>query len=195
MLISCKQEDPCAEIIASVKQQMELYPHSTLRDLYKNYFQDYFGPGHIIRDTSSAEKYLQWELKSAESFEGLDYEPTGYKGNFYRVNLAVIADGRVPYQLFFDAFVRSVNGIEPIATEQWCAEWAKIDSVINTMGVLPATAEVQADREMIEKMLNAGDVVLHHSEEFSHHYQPHYRIIERSIFEQEILPLLKTVNK
>lgn len=186
----CKEKDPCSEIIASVERQMELYPHSTLRDLYKNYFQDYFGPGHIIADSSSADKYLRHELNSTTSFGGPDYEPTGYRGSFYRVNLSVIADGRVPYELFFDAFVRSVNGIKPIATKEWQKEWAKIDSVINVMDVLPATAATHADRVMIENMLNAGNVVMHHSEEFSRHYQPHYRIIERSIFEQEILPLI-----
>jgi hypothetical protein len=96
---------------------MELYPESTLRDLYKNFFQDRFGPGHIIADNSAADRYLRYELNTAEGFEGLDYEPTGYEGRFYRVNLGVIADGRVPYEKYFDAFVRSVNNIKPISIE------------------------------------------------------------------------------
>ena len=191
ILGSCTASDPCADIRASVERQMKMYPHSTLRDLYKNYFQDYFGPGHIIADNSSADRYLRSELKNSSSFEGADYEPTGYKGRFYRVNLSVIADGRVPYEVYFDAFVRSVNGIKPIANDIWQQEWAKIDSVIQVMGVLPQSEATDADRAMISKMLGEGNVVMHHSEEFSKHYQPHYRIIERSIFEQEILPLIK----
>lgn len=39
--------------------QMKTYPKSTLKDLYKNFFQDKFGPGHIISDTTSAGKFLK----------------------------------------------------------------------------------------------------------------------------------------
>ena len=136
LFLSCNRTNPThAKIRQSVERQLELYPESTLRDLYKNFFQDRFGPGHIIADNSAADRYLRYELNAAEGFEGLDYEPTGYEGRFYRVNLGVIADGRVPYEKYFDAFVRSVNGIKPISAEQWRTEWHEIDSVIMSMGL------------------------------------------------------------
>ncbi|MBR4995117.1 MAG: hypothetical protein IKY82_03550 [Alistipes sp.] len=190
-IAGCKSaNDTHADIRASVERQMEMYPKSTLRDLYKNYFQDFFGPGHIIANTDNADRYLRYELNNSESFEGLDYEPTGYRGAFYRVNLSVIADGRVPYEKYFDAFVRSVNGIVSPSIEQWRKEWAKIDSIITQMGVLTDTAAADADRATIKQALDSGNAVMHHSEEFNRHYAPHYRIISREIFEQEILPLL-----
>ena len=97
--VACHKSDPTRErIIRSVERQMERYPHSTLRDLYKNYFQDRFGPGHIIADDQAADRYLRYELENSTSFEGDDYEPTGYEEHFLRVNLRVIADGRVPYE-------------------------------------------------------------------------------------------------
>ena len=37
----------------AVERQMQFYPKSTLKDLYKNFFQDKFGPGHIISDTTA----------------------------------------------------------------------------------------------------------------------------------------------
>ena len=186
---SCNRANPThAKIRHAVERQMELYPESTLRDLYKNFFQDRFGPGHIIADNSAADRYLQYELNTAESFEGLDYEPTGYEGRFYRVNLGVIADGRVPYDKYFDAFVRSVNGIKPISIEQWRTEWHEIDSVIMSMGL--QLENFSADRAEIMVLIDGGDYVMHHSQRFNDHYQPHYRIIERTIFENDILPLL-----
>ena len=189
LLISCNRANPThAKIRQSVERQMELYPESTLRDLYKNFFQDRFGPGHIIADNSAADRYLRYELNTAEGFEGLDYEPTGYEGRFYRVNLGVIADGRVPYEKYFDAFVRSVNGIKPISIEQWRTEWHEIDSVIMSMGL--QLENYSADRAEIKALIDGGDYVMHHSQRFNDHYQPHYRIIERTIFENEILPLL-----
>ena len=188
-LFACSRVNPTHEKIRqSVERQLELYPESTLRDLYKNFFQDRFGPGHIIADNSAADRYLRYELNTAEGFEGLDYEPTGYEGRFYRVNLGVIADGRVPYDKYFDAFVKSVNGITPISIEEWSKEWHEIDSVIMTMGL--NLENIDHDRAEIKALIEGGDYVMHHSQRFNDHYQPHYRIIERTIFESEILPLL-----
>ena len=188
--VACHKSDPTRErIIRSVERQMERYPHSTLRDLYKNYFQDRFGPGHIIADDQAADRYLRYELENSTSFEGDDYEPTGYEEHFQRVNLRVIADGRVPYETYLSAFVRSVNGIEPITIEQWREEWAVIDDVIASMQLnLP---NYEADRAEIWALIEGGEYVMHHSELFEQHYQPHYRIIESEIFRQEILPLIE----
>lgn len=172
----------------AVTYQMEMYPKSTLIDLYKNFFQDYFGPGHIIANTEAANNYLQQELSSVTEFEGEDYEYTGYRGKMVRVNLKVIADGRVEYDKYLDAFLRSVNGITPPSIEEWRTEWARIDSVIMEMGITLDNAET--DRQEINRLLNENKFVMHHSQQFNQHYAPHYRIIERSIFEQEILPLI-----
>ena len=49
----------------AVTRQMAAYPQSTLKDLYKNFFQDRFGPGHIIADTAAG-SYLRWELFECE---------------------------------------------------------------------------------------------------------------------------------
>lgn len=186
---ACTGDDTRERIRQSVERQMEHYPHSTLRDLYKNYFQDRFGPGHIIADEKAADNYLRYELENAATMEGDDYEPTGYEERFMRVNLSVIADGRVPYDKYLSAFVRSVNGIEPITIEQWREEWAVIDEVINEMNLnLP---NYEADRAEIWALLERGEYVMHHSKLFEQHYDPHYRIIEREIFQREILPLIE----
>lgn len=190
LFVSCSRELSTEDKIRqAVETQLATYPHSTLRDLYKNFFQDRFGPGHIIADSSSADRYLRSEIASSESFEGADYEPTGYEGRFLRVNLGVIADGRVPYEKFFDAFVRSVNGIVMPTIAEWQQEWAEIEAVIAQMDL--QLEDMEADRAEIHRLLDDGHYVMHHSESFNRHYSPHYRIIERTIFEQEILPLLE----
>lgn len=186
---ACTGDDTRERIRQSVERQMERYPHSTLRDLYKNYFQDRFGPGHIIADEKAADNYLRYELENAATMEGDDYEPTGYEERFMRVNLSVIADGRVPYDKYLSAFVRSVNGIEPITIEQWREEWKVIDEVINKMNL--NLSNYEADRAEIWALLERGEYVMHHSKLFEQHYDPHYRIIEREIFQREILPLIE----
>ena len=44
-----------------VKWQLENYPELRLTDLYKNFFQDKFGPGHMVADTASAGAYIRRE--------------------------------------------------------------------------------------------------------------------------------------
>jgi len=176
------------KIRVAVENQLKMYPKSTLQDLYKNFFQDYFGPGHMINDTTAAGTYLDRELASFEKVNNSYYEPTGYNGNFYRVNLSVIKDGLISREIYFDAFIRSVNDIQPITLEEWQKEWKEIDSVIQTMN-LQLTGYTE-DRKKIFQLLEDGKYVMHHSQTFSKAYKPHYRIIKRSIFEKEILPHL-----
>ena len=177
------------QIRQSVRQHMECYPHSTLCDIYKNFFQDYYGPGHLLSDEKKADNYLRHELQNSECFEGEDFEPTGYEGNFYRVNLRVIADGRISYEKFFDAFVRSAHSTSPPEIEWWKDKWQEIEQVILDMGIeLP---ELSSDQAKINAQLERGEAVMHHSSLYNNHYAPHYRIIKRDIFFEEILPLIK----
>lgn len=188
LFMSC--EDTRSKLIRdSVDNQMAVYPQSTLRDLYKNFFQDRFGPGHLIPDTAASGNYLRSELASFDKASGAYYEPTGWEGCFYRVNLSVIKENLVPYDVYFDAFVRSVNQIVPISVEQWKTEWLTIDAVIQAMNL--SLPDYEKDRLEIIEMLDQGEYVSHHSLQYEQHYDPHYRIIEKSIFEKEILPFLQ----
>lgn len=176
----------------AVVRQMETYPQSTLKDLYKNFFQDKFGPGHLIADTTAAGNYIRRELNSFTTSDGLLLEPTGWEGRFYRVNLSLLKDGTIPFSVFFDAFIRSVNSIDPIPVEAWRIEWKEIERIIVGMDLnLP---DYKKDSEEIDERLFCGDYVGHHSEQFEKHYSPHYRIISKEIFEEEFRPYLRILE-
>ena len=174
---------------SAVERQMQGYPKSTLKDLYKNFFQDKFGPGHIVSDTTAAGNYLRREMASYTETEGEIAEPTGWEGNFYRVNLSVIKNGQIPYQTFFDAFIRSVNGIRPVAVAEWQKEWNRIEAIIRSMNL--SLPDYENDRKEIDDRLERGEYVGHHSKAFEDSYSPHYRIISKEIFEQELQPLIQ----
>lgn len=174
---------------SAVKRQMQGYPKSTLKDLYKNFFQDKFGPGHIVSDTTAAGNYLRREMASYTETEGEIVEPTGWEGNFYRVNLSVIKNGQIPYQTFFDAFIRSVNGIRPVTVAEWQKEWSRIEAIIRSMNL--SLPDYENDRKEIDDRLERGEYVGHHSKAFEDSYSPHYRIISKEIFEQELQPLIQ----
>jgi hypothetical protein len=185
---ACGQRDRESSIKVAVEHQMELYPCSTLQDIYKNFFQDRFGPGHIISDTASAGEYLREELNSLISFSGVPYEPTGYMGNFYRVNLSVIKEGKVDYDTFFKTFIKSVSGFEPISVQEWKDEWGVINGVVYKMNL--NLKHYSRDSLEIAHLLQEGKYVMHHSREFSEAYNPHYRIVRKEYFEKMLLPLI-----
>ncbi len=197
-LLLCQWISPAGEkdfqqsVRQAVEKQMQTYPKSTLKDLYKNFFQDKFGPGHIISDTTAATNYLRRELASYTETEGDVAEPTGWEGNFYRVNLSVIKNNQLPYPVFFDAFIRSVNGIHPVTVAEWQKEWNRIEAIIRSMNL--SLPDYEADKKEIDDRLNRGEYVGHHSKQFEDTYSPHYRIISKEIFEKELLPLLQSLQ-
>lgn len=168
--------------------QMKRYPASQYRDVYKNFMQDFFGPGHILSDTASAGKYLRYELAQNGPFEGPLYEKTGYRGNFYRVNLSLILDSIVPYETFFTAFVNSVQGIVPPSVKEWRKTWSQIDKVITSKGLTFLNED--EDRKALSEQFEKGEFVMHHSKTFNDSVHFHYRIMSKSNFENNILPFL-----
>ena len=189
-LISCKHGDQSRKdsIRAALEYQRENYPASQYRDVYKNFMQDFFGPGHILNDTAASGKYLRHELATTEKFDGPDYEPTGFNGNFYRVNLRLLADSIIPYDTFFDAFVESVQGIVPPDGETWLKIWEEVDDEIQSIGWKFQNEE--QDRKDLGEQFSRGDYIAHHSEAYNKTVNFHYRIISRENFEKVILPLL-----
>ncbi len=179
-------------IAAALEYQVSNYPASQYRDVYKNFMQDFFGPGHILADTAASGRYLRHELSETSRFDGPLYEKTGFKGNFYRVNLSLIKDSVIPYDLYFKTFVESVQGIVPPSGDDWMKTWALIDKVITQKGLhFPDEGK---DREEMAKQFAEGDYVVHHSSRYNDSVNFHYRIISRENFETIILPLIGTVK-
>lgn len=165
------------------------YPASQYRDVYKNFMQDFYGPGHILNDKEAACGNLKRELNSVSYFDGPDYEPTGFQGNFYRVNLRLIADGTIPYMTYLDAFVESVSKITPPEPEVWIATWNQIDNVMDEIDWHFDNED--QDRRELAAQLSEGNFVVHHSDSYNENVNFHYRIISKDKFLEIILPLLK----
>lgn len=176
-------------IKAALAYQMKKYPVSQYRDVYKNFMQDFYGPGHMINDKVGACSYLQKELNSVEDFDGPDYEPTGFKGNFYRVNLRLINSGVIPYKTYLDTFVESVQSIVPPQPEVWMKTWNEIDEVILAMGLTFENEE--SDRKALAEQFKEGNFIVHHSDVYNENVNFHYRIISKENFEKVILPRIK----
>lgn len=177
-LASCKQGfvDPAA-VRAAVSAQLEVFPESRLQDLYKSFFQDRFGPGHIIRDRQSALDYILSELAEADTLTGPRTAPCGWQGNYVRVNLSVIADGRMTAEELTDALIASAKEITPEDIERWKAEWTEMEAIIEK--AYPDIPDLKEDKARIAGLLDSGQYACHHSDAYNAAYHPHYRIIAK----------------
>ena len=172
-----------------VRNYFQKYPEATLQDIYKGSFQDVFGPAHILTDRDAVKKYIQYEMNQVESYENEDYVPCGWQGNFYQVNLKVIADGRIAMDDFVDAFMASANGIDTTLTPKFIDNWQLVQQSVRK--IIPELEGFEKDSTLLSHLLKKGKYVVHHSEKFNDHYHPHYRIVRKDIFEKKILPKLK----
>jgi hypothetical protein len=163
----------------AVRRQLHDYPASRLQDLYKSFFQDYFGPGHMISDTAAADRYLRDELATVAECTGPLVEPTGGEGNFYRVGLCVLKEKKVAYRDFLHAFIASAHLTTPPSLTEWSAIWQEIQRLIDALSLpLP---DYEADRDALAQRLSSGRPAVHHSAAYNRHYAPHYRIISKSL--------------
>ena len=176
-----------AAVRSAIERQLTSYPESTLQDVYKSFYQEHFGPGHIISDTASARRYLRRELSEMGETSLPYFEPTGSQGDYIRVYLSAVADSLITAEQLLDAFVRSANSWQE-PTISWLEKWEAIVSIIQTNKM-----ELEGFETDLPWLTEAArnDQAVHHSRRYNEAYHPHYRIVERNIFEVELKPSLK----
>ena len=172
---------------SAIERQLTTYPESTLQDIYKSFYQEHFGPGHIISDTASARRYLMKELSKMGETQSPYYEPTGSQGDYVRVYLSAVADSLITAEQLLDAFVRSANSRQE-PTVSWLEKWEAIVSIIQANKM--ELEGVETDLPLLTEAAR-NHQAMHHSRRYNEVYHPHYRIVERSIFESELKPTLK----
>ena len=172
---------------SAIERQLVTYPESTLQDIYKSFYQEHFGPGHIISDTATARRYLMLELSEMGKTASPYFEPTGSQGDYVRVYLSAIADSLITAERLLDAFIRSANlWQEPAAS--WLDKWEAIVSIIQANKI--ELEGFETDLPLLTEAARNNQAV-HHSSRYNEAYHPHYRIVERGIFEIELKPSLK----
>ena len=183
------------DIQGFVTKQMQTYPKSRLLDIYKSCFQDYMGAEHLVSDRERVKAYLDEELQttSLDDLMPWYYEPCGVNGQYVRVSIRAIKENLITEDVLLDAFIRSANSDMRPTVESWRDRWHKIVGTIDQMGL--NLSSYQQDRTFIDSILSVGKYAISHSPEYREAYRPHYRIVEKSIFENEIKPLIFTKTK
>ena len=172
-------------------EQIKNHPNQTLQDVYKSCYQDEYGPGHIIANESSSMNYILEEINTMEK----DYNPptlfeqTGLDGNYIRVDLTLVKDGTIPFFILFKALLISADIGSKKTDEGWADIWSSIvDEIKKASLEFPNFEEDVKNLDVISK---SDDKVVHHSDLYENTYHPHYRIIEKNVFEKYIKPFIK----
>ena len=174
-----------------INRQLQTYPKSRLLDIYKSCFQDYMGAEHLVSDRQRVKAYLDEELNttSLDDLMHWYYEPCGIDSSYYRVSIRAIKEGIITEDQLLDAFIRSANSETRPSVESWSDRWHMIIGTIDQIKLdLP---DFQEDKQFIDSVLSVGKYAISHPPEYREAYHPHYRIVERNIFEKEIKHLIE----
>ena len=166
------------KILKSLANQFKLTPKLTLQDLYKSFFQDFFGPEHLISNKTFVEEYLNEEIKEAEiDNNNLPlFEKTGFEGKFIRINLKVIKINLISKEKLIEFFIESANNDKNNKNiNEWKKNWKKIDEIIFNLNL--SLFNEKNDRNKINEMLEKNEYVMSHSNVYKQNYKPHYRLI------------------
>lgn len=164
-----------------ITNELSQYTESRLPDIYKSFFQEAFGPGHLIPDTTRAGAYLDRELKSNDWTDTIPFHPLGIYHDYYRINLILVKNGTIPRDVMLLGMVKSATLARNPDIESWKKEWAEVLQLIKS--IKPNLPTIDTDEKMIAETLSSGNVVMHHSSHFEETYHPHYRIIHKSVFQ------------
>ncbi|MGB8226278.1 MAG: hypothetical protein WCE45_05365 [Sedimentisphaerales bacterium] len=175
LILSCEDSSDNSSLSKIVKRQLDRYPGQRLVDIYKTFFQGFFGPAHLITNANDAVRYTKQELAEANEFEDYDFYPLPPDGKFVRMNLKLIKNNKISLDDFTAAFVKSAKPVGKADIEKWKKRWPKILAEIEKQK--PDMPNFQQDKAFIEGLLAKNEYVVHHSEEFITKYHPHYRVI------------------
>ena len=180
------------DIQGFVTKQMQTYPKSRLLDIYKSCFQDYMGAEHLVSDRQRVKAYLDEELQttSLDDLMPWYYEPCGVNGQYVRVSIRAIKENLITEDMLLDAFIRSANSDKRPTVESWRDRWHMIIGIIDQMEL--NLVNYHQDLAFIDSILSVDKYAISHSPEYREAYRPHYRIVEKSIFENEIKPLIES---
>ncbi|NTV83387.1 MAG: hypothetical protein HGA23_03675 [Bacteroidales bacterium] len=176
----CQQDKN--EIRQAIENQLKIYPQSSLQDIYKSFFQDEYGPGHLVENVSFAREYFDLELEEMVSKGRHDAEPCGTGKHFYRVPMDLVKDGIIPEEEYFSAFLESASSFTTPDVIAWKKQWQEIVIIIEKMDLdLP---NFTRDKEALNKWLDRGETMVHHSQGYNDKYDPNYRIMGKVQWER-----------
>jgi hypothetical protein len=178
--VSCSQ--PATKTEEFVNTEFATFPESRFVDIYKSFFQDAYGPGHLIPDTTHAGMYLSEELQYENWPDTMLWQATGINHAYYRINLVLVKNGTIPRDTFLLAMLESATLARKPEISDFKNQVNELFDAVKKQH--PDLPDLEKDKAAINAQLDKGEVMMHHSEHYLQTYQRRYRIVHRSVFER-----------
>lgn len=166
--------------IQLIRQELNLFPKANLQDIYKLFYQDFFGPSHFIPEKESAKIMIEREIKKS-STRTIHYDilPVFSVNKFLRVDLSILKSDLDVHQ-FSEIFFLSTK-IKIHQPFQWKKQW---DNIMKTVekNYPDLLKNISSVNEM--KKCSIQNLTVHHSRIYNLEYQPHYRLIAECIWKK-----------
>lgn len=127
-------------------------------------------------------EYIVRESQTATRFEERYAEPCGWRGNFIRINLKAVVEGKISAEELADAFIASAVAVNEEDLASWQTEWTDIERAVAEH--YPTLEGFEEDSATIAALISDGKYVMHHSRKYNEVYSPHYRIVSREQYEK-----------
>ncbi len=178
--VSCKQPATITEEFVS--SEFATFPESRFVDIYKSFFQDAYGPGHLIPDTTHAGIYLSEDLLNENWPDTMFWQATGINHDFYRINLVLVKNGTIPRDTFLLAMLESATLARKPEISDFKNQVKELYDAVKKQH--PDLPDLEKDKDAIDAQLDKSEVMMHHSEHYLQTYQRRYRIVHNSVFER-----------
>ena len=74
--------------------------------------------------------------------------------------------------------------------QNWDKIWTEIAQAVKDSDIKEKLVNFEEDFEKLDIISKSDDKVVHHSDMYENVYHPHYRIIEKNVFENVIKPFI-----
>lgn len=160
---------------------LDRYPEATLQDVYKTMYQDRFGVAHILAERAVMCRYIGKEVGLTSGECDSYYEPCGWRGEYVRVDLRAVRDGLLSAEELADMLVATAALAADPSTTDWPGEWAQIVEACGS--IVTGLENYDSDVVQLNEVALRGQTV-HHSDGYREAYNPHYRIVHRSLVDE-----------
>ena len=155
---------------------LERYPAMQLEDCVKLAYQHVFGPGHLLRDSKKALKYLQDEMASCQPNSDPLYLPIG--NGLCRVSLPACRERGIAPEQLFPLFAHAAQTVQ--------GDKRALKNVIREIRDLIDQDALPYDMGMADYFFIRYEdqryPLMHHSAAYKAAYAPAYRVVWQKQF-------------
>lgn len=165
-------------------QHARRYPQCDVADLFKLIHQAANGSEHALSSEAQARDWLEREL--AQLGPGPEeplLDPIAPEGRVVRIHLRPFAQRHLNADALLQAFILTANASPPAPDR--LLEYVAVASQLAQEELLPFSA--QQVLRYLGDWRAAGFPAVHHSQRYTEHYQPAYRVVARAFLPSEIV--------